>query len=72
MGKFTKDFLIKAGKRALHAFAQSALGMITIGLPIGEIDWKYILAVSATATVYSLLKSIVIGIPEADEEPVNE
>lgn len=60
----TKNFWQKAGIRALHTFAQTALGMLTLGVAIQDVDWLNVLSVSALAAVYSILKSIVVGIPE--------
>lgn len=68
MKNFDKDsfieFLILAGKRALWTFSEVALSMIVLGMPFSTIDWKGIFDVAATATVISLLKSIVAGMPE--------
>lgn len=63
--KFNWDFVKKILIRALHTAAQTALGMFTIGTTIKEVDWLNILSVSAVAAVYSILKSIAVGIPEA-------
>lgn len=62
---FNWDFIKKILIRALHTAAQTALGMFTIGATIKEIDWLNILSVSAVAAVYSILKSIAVGIPES-------
>lgn len=42
--------------------------MITLGVAIYEIDWIHILSVAATAGVYSFIKSMVVGIPEAEQD----
>lgn len=63
--KFNWDFVKKILIRALHTAAQTALGMFTIGATIKEVDWLNILSVSAVAAVYSILKSIAVGVPEA-------
>lgn len=63
--KFTVDFLKKALIRALHTFAQTAAGMITVGAALSEVDWLHILSVSAVAFIISFLKSFVVGIPES-------
>ena len=62
---FNWDFWKKILIRAMHTAAQTALGMMTIGATIKEIDWLNILSVAAVAAVYSMLKSIAVGIPEA-------
>lgn len=63
--KFTVDFLKKALIRALHTFAQTAAGMITVGAALSEVDWLRVLSVSAVAFIISFLKSFVVGIPES-------
>lgn len=62
---FNWDFVKKILIRALHTAAQTALGMFTIGATIKEIDWLNILSVSAVAAIYSILKSLAVGIPES-------
>lgn len=68
----TKEFWINAGKRALYTFAETAIGMITVGQAFTEINWLHILSVSAVAAIVSLGKSIVIGMPEMKKEEVTE
>ena len=58
------EWIKKAGIRAIKTFAQTMLSFITIGLTIGEIDWLHVLSVSAVALLYSILTSIVGGMPE--------
>jgi hypothetical protein len=58
------EFLVLAGKRALWTFSEVALSMIVLGMPFSTIDWKAIFDVALTATVISLLKSIVVSMPE--------
>lgn len=58
------EFLVLAGKRALWTFSEVALSMIVLGMPFSTIDWKSIFDVALTATVISLLKSIVVSMPE--------
>ena len=59
------DFVKKILIRALHTAAQVAASMFTIGLTIKEVDWLNILSVSIVAAVYSIVKSIAVGIPES-------
>lgn len=70
----TKEYWMQwakaAGIRALKTFAQTAVGMITVGAAIQDIDWLMIGSVSAVAAIASLLTSI-IGLPEV-EEPKGE
>lgn len=69
---FMLDFIDKwaksALKRAIWTFAETAVGMITIGQAFTEINWLHIISVSSVAFIASLLKSIVVGMPEAKEE----
>ena len=54
-----------AGIRAIKTVAQTAVGMITVGAAISEINWVYVASVSAVAGVASLLTSLA-GIPEVE------
>jgi len=58
-----KEWIIKAGIRAIKTFAQTLLGFMAVGLAINEIPWGYALSVSVVATIASLLTSIA-GLPE--------
>lgn len=68
MAKLTKDWLVAALIRALRTFAQVALGFITVGMAISDVDWLKMLSVSAVAAVYSVLMSILSGLPEASSD----
>lgn len=59
-----KEFLTAALIRALHTFAQTALGMITVGSTFADVNWIQVLSVSGMAALVSILKSIAIGLPE--------
>lgn len=65
-----KEYWLKwlkaAGIRALKTFAQTAVGMITVGLAIQDIDWLMIGSVSVVAAIASMLTSIA-GIPEVEK-----
>ena len=65
---FINDFGKSALKRAVWTFAETALGMITIGSAFTEINWVHIISVAGVAAVASFLKSIVVGMPEMKEE----
>ena len=64
-----KEYWIKwikaAGIRAIKTVAQTAVGMITVGAAVSEINWVYVASVSAVAGVASLLTSLA-GIPEVE------
>ena len=52
--------------RALKTVAQTAIGMITVGAAVEDINWLHILSVSAVAGIVSILTSIVTDLPEAN------
>ena len=54
-----------AGVRAIKTVAQTAVGMITVGAALSEINWTYVASVSVVAGVASLLTSLA-GIPEVE------
>jgi len=58
------DFFKAALIRAIKTIAQTALGMISVGMAISEINWGYVVSVSAVAGLVSLLTSIATGLPE--------
>lgn len=55
----TKAFILDAVERAAKTFAQSLLALVTVGAAVTTIDWGTALEISATATVISLLTSVV-------------
>ena len=62
-----KYWLKCAGIRALHTMAQTALATIgTTAKFMGDVDWLMVLSSSALAGIVSILKSMALGIPEAD------
>lgn len=61
---FSKDFLTALVIRAIWTMAEVALSMITVGAAISEISWVHIVSVAVVAGVGSILKSIVVGLPE--------
>lgn len=72
MKKLDKDsiieFIILAGKRALWTFSEVALSMIVLGMPFSAIDWKSIFDVAFAASIVSILKSIVVSMPEYEHD----
>lgn len=68
MDEYITKFAISAGKRALWTFAETAVGMITVGQAFTEINWAHIISVAGVAAIASFLKSIVISMPEMKEE----
>lgn len=55
-----------AGVRAVKTMAQTALGMITVGAAVNEIDWMYVGSVALVSGLASVLTSLA-GIPEVNE-----
>lgn len=68
----TKEFWKAALIRALHTMAQTAIATIGTAAVLEEVNWMFVLSASALAAVVSLLKSIVVGIPEAPGEETDE
>ena len=60
------EWLKAALVRAIKTFAQSLLSVISLGMAVSEIDWKYAVSVGAVAFLYSLLTSLA-GLPEVGE-----
>lgn len=69
MKELNKEWWIAAGKRALHTMAQAAGSFITVGMCISDVNWKLLVSVSLVAGVYSILKSLAVGVPEAPGGP---
>jgi len=64
-----KTWIKAALIRAVKTAAQTALTMITVGQAFFEIDWISLLSISGVAAIYSILTSIVTGLPEVPENP---
>lgn len=71
MARDWKKWIAAAGIRAIKTIAQTALGFITVGMTIGEVDWKNVASVAIVAGIYSLITSLA-GLPELDEGAENE
>ena len=50
--------------RALRTFIQVILAVWTAGQLITEVDWKFLLLSAFSSAVYSMLTSILAGLPE--------
>ncbi len=59
-----KEFWRAAGIRAIRTFLQVILAVWTAGQLITEVDWKFLLLSAFSSAVYSLLTSILAGLPE--------
>lgn len=67
--------------RAARTFLQVILAVWTAGQLITEVDWKFLLLSAFSSAVYSVLTSILAGLPEVsltdtlyalDNEPYDE
>ena len=58
------EFWKAAGVRALRTFIQVILAVWTAGQLITEVDWKFVLLSAFSSAVYSMLTSILAGLPE--------
>ena len=59
-----KDFWKAALVRAFRTFLQVILAVWTAGQLITEVDWRFLLMSAFSSAVYSLLTSILAGLPE--------
>ena len=60
----SSEFWKAAGVRALRTFIQVILAVWTAGQLITEVDWKLVLLSAFSSAVYSMLTSILAGLPE--------
>ena len=58
------EFWKAAAIRAIRTFIQVILAVWTAGQLITEVDWKFLLLSAFSSAVYSLLTSILAGLPE--------
>lgn len=65
MKKYTEEWARAALIRAIKTIAQTALGMLTVGAAVTEIDWLHVVSVAFVAGIYSILTSLA-GLPEVD------
>lgn len=64
----TKKWLKAAAIRAVKTIAQTAIATIGTTALITEVNWLVVFSASAMAGVLSVLTSIVIGLPEVDDD----
>lgn len=65
--EYWKKWTAAAAVRALKTCAQTAVGMITVGAAMKDLDWAFIGSVAVVAGIYSLLTSVA-GLPEVPLE----
>lgn len=61
-----REFWKAAAIRSGRTFLQVVLGVWSAGQLISDVDWKLVLASAFSAAVYSLLTSLLAGLPEVD------
>lgn len=61
-----KEFWVAALIRAARTFIQVILAVWTAGQLITEVDWKFLLLSAFSSAVYSLLTSVLAGLPEVN------
>lgn len=65
--EYWKKWIAAAGVRALKTCAQTAVGMITVGAAMSDLNWPVIGSVAVVSGIYSLLTSVA-GLPEVPLE----
>lgn len=61
-----KQFWKATAIRAFRTFLQVILAVWTAGTLITEVDWKMLLLSAISASIYSVLTSLLTGLPEVD------
>lgn len=61
-----KQFWKATGIRAARTFLQVVLAVWTAGTLITEVDWKMLLLSAVSASIYSVLTSLLTGLPEVE------
>lgn len=52
--------------RALRTFLQVILATWTAGTLVTKVDWKFVLLSAFSSALYSVLTSVLTGLPEVD------
>lgn len=67
-----KDKFFPALKRAAWTAIEFGLGTAIVAIPVGaafdEVDWARLVSIALVATLISLLKSILLSMPEVNQE----
>ena len=64
---FSLDFWAAAAHRALWTGAQTVLATVATARLLSDFNITEICSVCATAMILSILKSVVVGLPEVEE-----
>lgn len=65
--EINKDFIKKAGIRAIRTVCQTAIATIGTATVLSDVNWVFVASASLLAGVLSILTSIVTGLPEVEE-----
>lgn len=65
--QISKDFIKKAGIRAIRTVCQTAIATIGTASVMSDVNWIFVLSASVLAGILSILTSIVTGLPEVTE-----
>lgn len=55
--------------RTIRTFFQSFASLITVGAMISELNWEYMISVSAVSAIYCIATALA-GLPEVDIDGV--
>lgn len=64
--EINKDFIKKAGIRALRTVCQTAIATIGTSAVMSEVNWSVVLSASLLSGILSILTSVVTGLPEVE------
>jgi hypothetical protein len=62
-----KKWIKAAGIRAIYTIAETALGIIGGSKLFSEVNWKIVVSASLLSGIVSILKSVVVGLPEIEK-----
>lgn len=67
-----KEKFLPALKRAAWTAIEFGIGAAIVAIPVGaafdEVDWARLVSIAVVATIVSLLKSVLLSMPEVDME----
>lgn len=72
MEHYDKEFWRSALVRALRTVCQTALSLLTVSGGTTFVNWVDVIGTSLISGLYSVLTSIVTGLPEAEQDNENK